>query len=304
MTQLVDFRTEAPSSDFWSAPASMFNVNADGWARYDRRLIGAADARIGYAPQRGEPKIQCYGSVTTSLSAGGDVDGDVVDGSAVRLARIADPDDSGKWCWHWRINPNDPDTAASKRGEFAFSAAISQQYSGNVVVFGDVVRLPAALKTIDDDQLVWQWHGPDGANVGNPYVALLCTAGVLRIVLRYDLEPVSDPGTAVVLIPWTESHWTPDAWMRWVAVLRADYAGRGRALIMCNGRTVVDYTGPFGFNDDAVGTAYMKNGYYHWVNSGNDWDTSVNTRDVWHKGAYLANELVSANEMDDFLATL
>lgn len=302
MTRLVDIRTAAPESA-WFDRAIQYAGNANGLAKFDYRLTGCADARIGYSTQRGSPNIQCYGSVSTNLSAGADVTGTSVDGSTGRLARIADPDDAAKWCWHWRVHPDDPDTASSKRGEFAFSNAITQKYSRNAFVVGMCIRMPD-IKSTTDDQLVWQLHGPDGANIGNPYIALLCIAGQMRLTLRYDESEVSDPGTMTVLTPWTDDDWTPNQWYRWAALLTPDYLGNGRALVLRDGVTVLDYSGPFGYNDDAVGTSYFKNGYYHWTNSGNDWDTSVNTREVWHKGAYVADGRVSLAEMDDFLAEL
>lgn len=302
MTRLVDIRAEAPESA-WFDRASQFISNATGLVKFDYRLTGCADARIGYSTQRGAPNIQCYGSISTNLSAGEDVTGTSVDGSTVRLTRVADPEDESKWCWHWRVHPDDPDTASSRRGEFSFAQAITRKYNRNAFVVGMCIRLPD-IKNTTDDQLVWQLHGPDGANIGNPYIVLLCTAGQLRIVLRYDTNEVSASGTQTVLTPWRDSDWVPNQWYRWAALLLPDYLGNGRAVIMRDGVTVLDYVGPLGYNDDSVGTAYFKNGYYHWINSGNDWDRSVETRDVWHKGAYVASTLVSINEMDDFLAGL
>jgi hypothetical protein len=87
---------------------------------------------------------------------------------------------------------------------------------------------------------------------------------------------------------------------------RAGYDGTGFVQIMRNGVLIVDYTGPVGSNEQGVGTetSYFKSGYYHWINAGNDWDTSVNTREVWHKGAYVCDGRVSLTEMDSFLAVL
>lgn len=302
MTQLVDIRSSAPESA-WFDCAVQYRSDSAGLVKFDYRLTGCADARLGYSMQRGDPTIQCYGSSSTRLSAGADVNGTTVDGSAVRLARAADPDDAAKYCWHWRVHPDDPLTSSSKRGEFAFNQLISQKYNRNAFVVGMCIRLPD-IKETTDDQLVWQLHGPDGANIGNPYIALLCTAGQMRITLRYDENEVSDPGTMTVLTPWTDDDWVPEQWYRWAALILPDHRGRGRALVLRDGVTVLDYSGPFGYNDDAVGTSYFKNGYYHWTNSGNDWDTSINTREVWHKGAYIADGRVSVNEMDDFLAGL
>lgn len=303
MTRLVDIRTVAPESA-WFDGAIQFAGNADGLARFDRNLMACADARIGYSAQRNPPNIQCYGTVNTGLASGADVTGTSVDGSTSRLALVADPDDAAKWCWHWRVHPDDPDTASSKRGEFAFSGLTPRPRHFNSRTVGICSRLQD-WSALTDSQLFWQWHADDDlAAAPSPWLAAYVLDGEMVIQCRYDTRETPVSQTIVEL--YRDAAWTPLSWERWAIRTRTGYDGTGIVQIMRDGELIVDYSGPVGSNEQGVGTetSYFKSGYYHWINAGNDWDTSVNTREVWHKGAYVADGRVSLAEMDDFLAEL
>ena len=298
---LVDTGVQYQPPSFFERRNYPQRVVAADYIAFDPRLKACADARVGYAVQPGTTTIQCYGS-SAVLASGADVTGTLVDGSTSRFARVADPDNAAKWCWRFRVHPDDPDTSASKRCEFAYTGAASfEEMNGRIL--GVCIRMQD-WRALDDDQLVFQVHGPTGGAIGNPWLSFLVTAGVFRISLRYDLNESPAPGTQTILDLYTQSEWAPLQWSRFSVYVLEDWRGEGVVRVMRDGVEIVDYVGPAGFNDQAVGASYLKNGYYHWVDSGNDWDTSVNTREVWQKGAYIAGEDVSLSEMDDFLSEL
>lgn len=298
---LTDSSIQYQAPTFFERRAFPQRVVGANYIAFDSRIKACADARIGYAAHPGVVTVQHYGSIA-SLASASDVTGISVDGSTSRFARVADPDDAGKWCWRFRVHPDDPDTASSKRGEFAFTGA-SGFAEKNARVFGCCIRMQD-WTALADDQLVFQVHGPDAGAIGNPWLSFLVTAGVFRISLRYDVNESPDPGTQTILDLYTQANWTPLQWYRFVVFVREDWRGNGAVRVLRDGVELVDYEGPVGYNNQAVGASYLKSGYYHWVDSGNDWDTAVNTREVWQKGAYITDESVSLTEMDSFLAEL
>lgn len=298
---LTDSSIQYQAPSFFERRAFPQRVVGANYIAFDSRVKACADARIGYALQPGTNAIQCYGSAT-ALASAADVTGTLVDGSTSRFARVADPDDAAAWCWRFRVHPDDPDTAASKRCEFVYTAAGAFSEK-NGRVFGCCIRMQD-WTALDDDQLVFQVHGPDAGAIGNPWLSFLVTAGVFRITLRYDTNESPDPGTQTILDLYTQANWTPLQWYRFSVFVREDWRGNGAVRVLRDGVELVNYEGPVGYNNQAIGASYLKNGYYHWVDSGNDWDTSVSTREVWQKGAYITSEDVSLTEMDDFLAEL
>ena len=121
---------------------------------------------------------------------------------------------------------------------------------------------------------------------------------------RYDTRETPVSQTIVEL--YRDASWTPPAWERWAIRTVTGYNGGGIVQILRNGTLVVDYRGPVGSNEAGIGseTSYFKSGYYHWINAGNDWDMALETREVWHKGAYVADGSISIYDMDAFLSTL
>lgn len=307
---MLTVETAANTGGVQSPPAGYFgrglrsvSIVDDMYYGWPSKLLQCADARLGWVQQNPSPGIQAYGSIgTVGTSVTADVTGTSVDGSTMRFGAVADPDDAGKVCWHIRVHPDDPLTASSKRGEFAHTSSRVRHWNERTV--GLCVRLQDWTE-LTDQQLFWQWHTDDALSAApSPWLAGYVLDGEMVVQMRYDTRETPVSQTIVEL--YRDAAWTPLSWERWVIRSRAGYNGTGFVQILRDGQLIVDYSGAVGSNEQGVGTetSYFKNGYYHWINAGNDWDTSVNTREVWHKGAYIADGRVSVSEMDDFLASI
>lgn len=306
---LVDVTAALTDSSIQYQPPSFFDrrslakVVGSNYIAVDRRVLACVDARAGYVSQVGTAVgLQAYGSVY-NLGGGSDVTGTLVDGSTTRFARVADPDDAGKWCWYSRVNSGDPDTSGTgaKRCEWSLTGnAVFEEK--NARVMGVCIRMQD-WRALTDDQLVWQVHGPDASSVTVPWLILWVDAGVFKISLWYDTNASPSLGTVQSIDLFSEAVWSPLTWYRFAIFVREDWSGNGRVQVLRNGVQIVNYSGPVGVNDQALGGSYMKSGYYHWT-SGNAWDASVATREIWHKGPYIVSEAVPLAEMDAFLVTL
>lgn len=302
--RLVDVSSSDPPESWWNRRI-VLRRDAGGYYAVDDRMHACADARLSYGwTQHNGPDVEAYGSSVVFTSAT-DVTGTSVDGSTARFTRVADPDDAAKWCWRWRTNSDDPDTGGTgnRRGEFAFIRGTAPFYENNPRVIGFCARVQDWKATMDD-QIFFQIHAPSASLVASPWLAFQITAGVFRVLLIYDVNATPSGSTAVAVTLYSDANWTPDQWMRFAVLVREDYRGGGVVQVLKDGVEIVDYAGPVGYNNISVGASYVKNGYYHWTGSGNDWDASLATRVIYEKGAYIAGEDVSLPEMDGFLSEL
>jgi len=302
MSDLVSLSTDVPLPAWW-ARRRVLRADSVGYIAIDTRMTACADARLGYGwAQLNGPAVQCYGS-SASFSSAADVTGTLVDGSTARFTRVADPDDAAKWCWQWRTNKDDPDDGTtSRRGEFSFDATGAKFSEQNACVAGLCLRM-GDWRSTTDNQVVFQIHAPDASPVASPWLSFLVDDGIFKILLIYDANSTPSGGTTSNVYLYQNANWAPDSWMRFVIEAREDWQGDGVVRILLDGEQIVDYAGPVGYNNQAVGPSYVKAGYYHWL-TGNAWDTSVATREVWNKGPYVATGEVSLQEMDDFLVYL
>lgn len=69
-----------------------------------------------------------------------------------------------------------------------------------------------------------------------------------------------------------------------------------------NGSLVIDYIGALGYSDGSIN--YLKAGYYHWTNAGNNWDATLPERTLYYKGPWVIDPARSSpGEAIDFIAS-
>lgn len=243
-------------------------------------LMQMADAAVGYARQPGRVTIQTLGSVSNTLFASGDVSGDVVDGSALRIGRVADPDDAAKWCWRMRCAETDADTSGSnaKRAEFSFPAGIGY---GEFRTIGFKYRI-ADYAGHTDEFIIAQIHAGASSSLVNPWLAFIIDGNETKVLARFDNLAVS-----TVLFAHRIAQWN-------AVVIEAKYhASAGSLMIWFNGNLTVSYSGPLG-EETARYDSYLKSGIYAW-DANTQWDDTYPVREIYAKGPYLANGAVASD---------
>lgn len=119
---------------------------------------------------------------------------------------------------------------------------------------------------IEDNRLVLaQWHGVDkkylGESARSPVMAFRYSSGTFSITMRHSAERIVRNADAV---PSKELFETKslslDAWNDFVVQTRWSYTAEGFINIWWNGKPIVEYRGPVGYNDDLA--PYFQFGIY------------------------------------------
>jgi len=140
-----------------------------------------------------------------------------------------------------------------------------------------------------DAQIVAQFHDGDHTVGKSPTIAWYVVGDRLEIVVRHDASasPTNQTASSVTIY---RGIWNYEEWTEWtVEANLSPFAGAGGFVRVWSGdKLVADYRGPVGYN--VAEEDYLKFGYYHWLGSGNSWDTSVGTRTVWVKDVALVRD--------------
>lgn len=272
-----------------------------------------ADARRGFVRYVDFMNSEAMGNT----SQFGPINGPVVDGSAVRIANVADPQDAAKRCWLYRININDPDTAGSgnKRAELSGDfrqMALRNKDGGHIMFFA--VRYCDLSTTTTGQQVISQVHASN-TNTGCPpwYGMLVGPGNRLFFILRYDPNPITSDSTNVNWIAY-DNFFTPNTWMHVVVEYRQSNdtpEGYCRIWLRRQGEAapttpIVNYNGMLGYVDNG-GYSYLKAGIYHFTEGAPQFafDAALPTRECWQKGPYqLPIGTVTVAEAFAFLETV
>lgn len=262
------------------------------------RLLVMQDPVHGFQFQPGNHRIQSYGTGTTrpTQSPTG-VTGTSVNGSTVRVARVADPDDAGKWAFWMRADVADPLTFNGRRSEFSYDDPDARFFVGQRVVIGAMLRFPDWTGVPTGDKLlVLQLHGKTDIQ---PWLSINWDGSRCYLRHTYDNAALPTNETGDANVSETDITWAPNTWMRIALEVKIAPGGGGAVRAMVNGSVIRDYTGPIGFNE----YNYFKTGVYKWSSS-NTWTTTgtLGTREVYLKGPYMfRSETETAEQMDALL---
>ena len=101
----------------------------------------------------------------------------------------------------------------------------------------------------------------EGENGHSPPLALELKGERFRVTSRYSIPQISTKGDIRTTTHYTDSvDMKRGRWYRFRYIVHFDPFGDGHLIVMQDGRTVVDYHGPIGFND--VRGPYVKLGIY------------------------------------------
>lgn len=265
--------------------------------------IISMDPKFGFVNQAGFYRTQSYGITSyrsaTQYPAG--ISGSSVNGSTVRIGRVADPDDANKSAYWFRVDQTDPLTNSGYRSEFSWDAPGSRILPKVRYLTGLCVRLPDWTSVPTGDKLlIWQIHGKTDIQ---PWLSLNFDGSRLYLHQTWDdsYPPTNVAGDANEIT--TTLSWTPNTWMRFVIDFTWDETGGGVLKAYINGTSVLNYTGRLGFNEGTSPYSYLKVGVYKW-SSGNVWTTTgtLSTRDMYVKGPVVfRTDTATASELDTLL---
>jgi hypothetical protein len=213
------------------------------------------------------------------------------------FATVPSPGEPGKAAFLWELHATDPDTAGAnaKRCEFSLGW---REYAYPGKVLSRQIRLPAnedfwwavAVRPEDwrgtssrDSQILWQWHDGYGGGLP-PFLSLITYGNRMVIQVTHDMSTTPRNSTLTRVVPWVQDNWTPNSWLRFVVQARKDLVNpaNGYVRVWMDGRQIVDYSGPFGYN--VTQPDYAKVGIYHWISAANLWDPAMPMRRMHSKG--------------------
>lgn len=209
-------------------------------------------------------------------------------GGTLRFGKAPDPADPARVSLRVTLMPDDPPTAGAPRCETTFSPGTTGLPMGRPFWHAFVIHIPDWRATQDEQQL-FQWHAGDATGL-QPIYSLLVRGSTMRLLLRYDTSLTPTRTTTVVRELWSTTSWTPNTWLTFVtrAVVSPDMAASPQVRTWINGKLVVNYNGPVGYNVPPT-QPYVKHGIYHWTNL-NPWDTRLPQRTVHFRRGVLVND--------------
>lgn len=242
----------------------------------------AVEARASrtFADQRWG-NVQCVGQIRASQDvpeAG--LAGAALPGGTLRFGRVADPEHAELPVYQFTLDVKDPTTASSHRCELALSGGRGTLPRDQVFWHAFAVRLSDQTGT-NDEQALAQWHAGDTSGGMLPIYTLLQKGNQLRLVLRYDSAATPARASTTTLTVWRSLSSQAGRWLTFVtqAQLSPRDGDGGFVRTWLDGRRIVDYTGPVGY-DQPGASPYVKHGLYHWVDTTNPWDLRLPTRTV------------------------
>lgn len=246
-------------------------------------VLAQADPFVGLVEQIGNMQIHTNGVVSTLASPS----------VGTRLSAVADPSDASKKCWLLKCASTDADTAGTgaKRTEFScYPNTYQGIQDGKNFLACFATRTGESWASLTDEQSISQVH----AGSGSPIFAIYVNAAGLRVSIRRGAV-----GSAEIPL-YTDAAFLHSRWDQWVIYGRTGTDGFLR--LWRNGSLVIDYIGALGYSDGSIN--YLKAGYYHWTNAGNDWDATLPERTLYYKGPWVIDPARSSpGEATDFIAS-
>ncbi len=222
---------------------------------------------------------------------------------SLRLGKVDDPQAPGKKVFAFRTNVNDPVTAGNPRCELSASPTRKGRLPINETFWFAVgFSLPNWTAT-SDAQIIAQWHVDGGGIALSPLLALSVQGDKLGLILRHNANyPVSMATTVDVVALDTATlpinKWT---YLVFKARLSTNKADGPFLQVWQDGRQVVNYSGPIGYNlsDNAP---FAKLGFYHWIESSNRWPVDVPTRTVLVRTPIIVSDKAGSYQEPDLRA--
>jgi hypothetical protein len=246
---------------------AIFPSSASSAAVDPQDILGVVRAEVPFAKQKGwggqflgkhpDPKL---------IPESGIHGAPLANGETLRFGKVNDPVQPGRKALAFQLSPDDPSTSSSKRAEIAFPPNIEQDrvywiaFSLYVYDWGDLPRG-------DESLFGTQVHSGDDSRGLSPSF----TIGSFRhntfvIAVQHSTSPDPRPRNMVsrkypeIPIPFGR-------WSDFVFKFRHSQSSDGFVQAWMDGKEIVSYRGPVGFNTPGH-KDYAKFGYYNWSRFG------------------------------------
>ncbi len=177
-------------------------------------------------------------------------------GNPWSIQNIAEPTGAGETVLRFELRSGD--AWSNRSGEITSRAEIETRERPpirSVRWYRFEIYLPPDFPTEDTRLVLAQWHGSDKKYLGeparSPVMAFRYKSGSFYINLRHSTERiVRSPDTVPVTELFKISPFPLNAWNDFIVHANWSFDAGGWINIWWNGRRIVQYRGPVGYNDD------------------------------------------------------
>lgn len=227
-------------------------------------ILGEARPDVPFSRQGGY-SAQILGRHTNArdIPPGGLHGEPLANGETLRFGAVPDPEDPARKVLAFQLAPFDPDTSSSKRAEIAFRPQIEAE-KVYWIAFGLYVYDWGRLQKGDECVLGMQVHSGDDRRGLSPTFSIGSVDGrTLAVWIQHSRDPDPRPRN-MVSRRYADTPIAFGRWMDFVFRFRQSRSERGFVQGWLDGRPILDYRGPVGYDTPGY-KDYVKFGYYNWT---------------------------------------
>jgi len=177
---------------------------------------------------------------------------------------VKKPTRAGKYAVRFKLHKDDPIVANSRRAELT----LKKEPGGKVERwYGFSIFLPKDYKRDPTPEIVTQWHASpdldDGEVWRSPPLAVLTRDGQWQVNWRWDADRIMKRSRPDGSKSENLGKYKTGTWTDWVFHVKWSWESDGLLEAWKNGKKVIRYEGPIGYNDKRG--VYFKTGIYKWV---------------------------------------
>lgn len=177
---------------------------------------------------------------------------------------VTEPVRAGKYSVRFELRKDDPIVASSRRAELTLKKELKVKVER---WYGFSIFLPRDYKRDPTPEIVTQWHASpdrdDGEVWRSPPLALLTEDGRWRVNRRWDADRIMKRSKPDGSKSKNLGKYETGLWTDWVFHVKWSWESDGVLEVWKNGKKVIHYEGPIGYNDRRG--VYFKTGIYKWV---------------------------------------
>ena len=177
---------------------------------------------------------------------------------------VSNPVRAGKYAARFELRKGDPIVANSKRAELTLKKEpqfkVERWYGFSLFLPEDYHRDPTP-------EIVTQWHASPDRDQGevwrSPPLAVLTRDGNWQVTWRWDADRIMKRNRPDGSQSKDLGQYKTGIWTDWVFHVKWSWQADGLLQVWQNGKKVIHYEGPIGYNDRRG--VYFKTGIYKWV---------------------------------------
>jgi len=177
---------------------------------------------------------------------------------------VTEPVRAGKYAVRFELHKDDPIVANSRRAELTLKREPKVKVER---WYGFSIFLPEDYQQDPTPEIVTQWHASpdrdDGEVWRSPPLAVQTQGGNWNISWRWDADRIMKRNRPDGAKSENLGKYETGVWTDWVFHVKWSWESDGLLEVWKNGKKVIHYEGPIGYNDKRG--VYFKTGIYKWV---------------------------------------